>query len=76
MFTFAEATDLHRKFVEFYASGKVTAALCHGTSGWRCVIPHSGLALRPLRQENDGIGDGGFDRIVSVEIAITAGPVA
>jgi putative intracellular protease/amidase len=32
MFTFAEATDLHRKFVEFYESGKVTAALCHGTA--------------------------------------------
>jgi putative intracellular protease/amidase len=32
MFTFGEATDLHRKFVEFYESGKVTAALCHGTA--------------------------------------------
>jgi putative intracellular protease/amidase len=32
MFTFADATDLHRKFVQFYESGKVTAALCHGTA--------------------------------------------
>jgi putative intracellular protease/amidase len=32
MFTFADATDLHRKFVEFYETGKVTAALCHGTA--------------------------------------------
>ncbi|MEZ0607419.1 type 1 glutamine amidotransferase domain-containing protein [Fibrella sp. WM1] len=32
MFTFGQATELHQKFVEFYESGKVTAALCHGTA--------------------------------------------
>lgn len=32
MFTFADATDLHAKFTEFYESGKVTAALCHGAA--------------------------------------------
>jgi putative intracellular protease/amidase len=32
MFTFKDATDLQRKFVEFYESGKVTSALCHGTA--------------------------------------------
>ena len=32
MFTFKDATDLQAKFVEFYESGKVTAALCHGTA--------------------------------------------
>jgi len=32
MFTFEAATGLHRKFVEFYETGKVTAALCHGTA--------------------------------------------
>lgn len=32
MFTFESATALHQKFVEFYLSGKVTAALCHGTA--------------------------------------------
>lgn len=32
MFSFADATDLHAKFVEFYLTGKVTAALCHGTA--------------------------------------------
>jgi putative intracellular protease/amidase len=32
MFTFREATDLHAKFVAFYETGKVTAALCHGTA--------------------------------------------
>lgn len=32
MFTFADAADLHSKFVEFYETGKVTAALCHGTA--------------------------------------------
>ena len=32
MFTFKDATDLHHKFVEFYETGKVTSALCHGTA--------------------------------------------
>jgi putative intracellular protease/amidase len=32
MFTFETAQDLHRKFVEFYEAGKVTAALCHGVA--------------------------------------------
>jgi putative intracellular protease/amidase len=32
MFTFEQATDLHEKFSAFYATGKVTAALCHGTA--------------------------------------------
>ncbi len=30
MFTYEDATNLQRKFVEFYEAGKVTAALCHG----------------------------------------------
>lgn len=32
MFTFENATDLHKKFVEFYEAGKVTSALCHGVA--------------------------------------------
>jgi putative intracellular protease/amidase len=32
MFTFETATDLQQKFVEFYETGKVTSALCHGTA--------------------------------------------
>jgi putative intracellular protease/amidase len=32
MFTFKDATNLQRKFVEFYETGKVTAALCHGAA--------------------------------------------
>ncbi|WP_080057734.1 type 1 glutamine amidotransferase domain-containing protein [Spirosoma aerolatum] len=32
MFTFENAIELHQKFVEFYESGKVTSALCHGTA--------------------------------------------
>lgn len=32
MFTFDKATDLHRKFVEFYESGKLACALCHGVA--------------------------------------------
>jgi putative intracellular protease/amidase len=32
MFTFKNATGLQDKFLEFYNRGKVSAALCHGTS--------------------------------------------
>jgi putative intracellular protease/amidase len=32
MFTFEAAHALHKKFVEFYESGKVTAAFCHGVA--------------------------------------------
>jgi putative intracellular protease/amidase len=32
MFTFKDATELHQKFVDFYETGKVTSALCHGTA--------------------------------------------
>ena len=32
MFTFKQETDLHNKFLEFYNKGKVSTALCHGTS--------------------------------------------
>ena len=32
MFSFAEATDLHAKFVEFHEADKVVAALCHGVA--------------------------------------------
>ncbi|MFT3694195.1 MAG: type 1 glutamine amidotransferase domain-containing protein [Kofleriaceae bacterium] len=32
MFTFEGATDLHRKFVEFYEANKIAAALCHGVA--------------------------------------------
>lgn len=32
MFTFEKEGELHRVFAAFYESGKVTAALCHGTA--------------------------------------------
>lgn len=32
MFTFEKATDLHRVFAQFYESGKIAAALCHGVA--------------------------------------------
>ncbi len=32
MFTFGNAVELQKKFVAFFEQGKVTAALCHGTS--------------------------------------------
>ena len=32
MFTFEQEQELQQKFVEFYESGKVAAALCHGTA--------------------------------------------
>jgi putative intracellular protease/amidase len=32
MFTYDKAFDLHKKFVEFFESGKIACALCHGTA--------------------------------------------
>jgi putative intracellular protease/amidase len=32
MFTFEAAHDLHQKFVEFYETGKLAVALCHGVA--------------------------------------------
>lgn len=32
MFNFEAATNLHRKFAEFFEAGKVVAALCHGVA--------------------------------------------
>jgi putative intracellular protease/amidase len=32
MFTFEQASDLHRKFADFHAAGKIAAALCHGAA--------------------------------------------
>ncbi len=34
MYTFFENTELHKFFVDFYLSGKPTAAICHGT----CIL--------------------------------------
>ena len=31
MFTYNDATDLHKLFLDFYRAGKISAALCHGT---------------------------------------------
>jgi len=45
MFTFADATALHAKFSEFHATGKVTAALCHGTAILRYATLPDGSAL-------------------------------
>jgi putative intracellular protease/amidase len=45
MFTFENATGLHKKFVEFYESGKVTAALCHGTAILRFATLSNGECL-------------------------------
>ena len=45
MFTFEAAHDLQKKFVEFYESGKVTAALCHGTAILRYAKSSNGAPL-------------------------------
>jgi putative intracellular protease/amidase len=45
MFTFEQAEGLQRKFVEFYESGKVTAALCHGAAILRYAKLSSGEPL-------------------------------
>jgi putative intracellular protease/amidase len=39
MFSFASATTLHSKFSEFFESGKIAAALCHGVA----VLKHAKL---------------------------------
>jgi putative intracellular protease/amidase len=45
MFTFEKAEVLHRRFVEFYESGRVTSALCHGTAILRYTTLSCGSPL-------------------------------
>jgi putative intracellular protease/amidase len=45
MFTFESAQNLHRRFVEFYQSGRLTAALCHGVAVLRYARLASGEPL-------------------------------
>lgn len=45
MFTFEGATTLHRKFVEFYESGRIAAVLCHGVALLRYAKLSSGQYL-------------------------------
>ncbi len=45
MFTFEGATELHRKFVEFYEAGKIVCALCHGVAILRYAKLASGQHL-------------------------------
>jgi len=45
MFTFERAENLQRKFVDFYESGKVTAALCHGVAILRFATLSTGEPL-------------------------------
>lgn len=45
MFNFADAKELHTKFVAFYEAGKTTAALCHGVAILRYAKLSSGQLL-------------------------------
>ena len=45
MFTFEKAESLHDKFSEFYQSGKITCALCHGTAVLRYARLSNGEPL-------------------------------
>ncbi|WP_224241073.1 type 1 glutamine amidotransferase domain-containing protein [Hyalangium gracile] len=45
MFSFEGATDLHKKFVEFYEAGKIAAALCHGVAVLRYARLSNGELL-------------------------------
>lgn len=45
MFTFPQATVLHRLLAEFWAAGKVTSALCHGTAALLYVKLADGTPL-------------------------------
>lgn len=50
MFTFEQAEELHSLFAEFYLSGKVTAALCHGTAILRYTRLTDGKLLAKGKQ--------------------------
>jgi putative intracellular protease/amidase len=45
MFTYGQAYDLQRKFVQFYETGKVTAVLCHGVALLRYATLSDGSLL-------------------------------
>lgn len=45
MFTFADAVDLHRKFAEFHASGRIAATVCHGAAVLRYARTAAGEPL-------------------------------
>jgi putative intracellular protease/amidase len=45
MFTFDKAVNLQKKFAEFYESGKIAAALCHGVSILRYATLSNGDPL-------------------------------
>jgi putative intracellular protease/amidase len=45
MFTFEKATALHKKFAEFYESGKIACAMCHGVALLRYVKLNNGEYL-------------------------------
>lgn len=45
MFSFEGATDLHKKFAEFYEAGKIAAALCHGVAVLRYARLSNGQLL-------------------------------
>jgi putative intracellular protease/amidase len=45
MFTFEKAENLHQKFAAFYESGKLTAAMCHGTAIFRYAKLSNGESL-------------------------------
>jgi len=45
MFSFDKATDLHKKFVEFYEAGKIACALCHGVAVLRYARRSDGELL-------------------------------
>ncbi len=45
MFSFEGATDLHKKFAEFYEAGKIAAALCHGVAVLRYARLSNGELL-------------------------------
>jgi putative intracellular protease/amidase len=45
LYSFEGATDLHKKFVEFYEAGKIAAAMCHGVAILRYARLSNGQLL-------------------------------
>jgi putative intracellular protease/amidase len=70
MFTFEKAENLHAKFAEFYQSGKITAALCHGTA----VLRYARLANGdPLVRGKTVTGFANIEEDVADEATWSAG---
>jgi putative intracellular protease/amidase len=73
MFTYDDASNLQRTFVEFYEAGKVTAALCHGVALLRYTLLSNG---RPLVKGRTVTGFANVEEDFSDQAMWTMGALA